>query len=177
MNSRRHNPITVALVTAAACFTVSFILALITAPAQRLVMQEFSGHVNFAERCACSAGESPAKGGALAPASAAEAPDFSAIENARRECGPRDPFSPPLPLIFTAIDQPALTVAERVSVPKAIPAVTSHDSRGRYVIPKCPICGDETVLSCTTYRCASGHKFETEDIDLINTRNPELGTK
>lgn len=37
---------------------------------------------------------------------------------------------------------------------RAIPAAKNRDARA--------------VLTCTTYRCANGHRFESEDYDLMN---------
>lgn len=49
---------------------------------------------------------------------------------------------------------------------RAVPAVRNRDARGRFLMPACPLCGGETVLTCTTYRCAKNHKYETPDIEL-----------
>lgn len=48
-----------------------------------------------------------------------------------------------------------------ITIKPAAPVVVNRDQKGRYIKPKCPVCGKESVLSCTTYRCKNGHKYES----------------
>lgn len=56
----------------------------------------------------------------------------------------------------------ALPVEER----PATPVARNRDAHGRFILPLCPQCNGPAVLTCTTYRCAKGHKYETPDTDL-----------
>ena len=55
---------------------------------------------------------------------------------------------------------------------KAIPAVKNRRANGQYMVPECPLCGGQSVLSCTTYRCAKGHKYESADDEISVKHEP-----
>jgi len=70
--------------------------------------------------------------------------------------GPSEPF-PVGRSMETELRELGLTIKP------AVPAAKNRDEKGRFITPKCPVCGSAAILSCTTYRCQSGHKYESPD--------------